>query len=218
MPSLNELMCCHTTLCIVENPSVSRRSLVVTNGFCNGHRFTFDFLSHGFQIVPVTFQPDAMTASEQQKRTASVALFQNSTLLTALSGVPFDLGVEQDALILDDGSLHDLRRAQDASHSPDRTRRPTLATPPHRQIAGYFHTHPPAALMRPPTPASDWNEVPGVGFPGSDAVLHFMIECSRRVWGLLSNRRAFLVGVIQGSGLLTLDPASRTCHVCWALS
>jgi hypothetical protein len=218
MPSLNELMCCHTTLCIVENPSVSRRSQVVTNGFCNGRRFTFDFMSHDFQIVPVTFQPSPMNGAEQQKRTASVTLFQNGTLLTALSGVHFDLGVEQDVLILDDGSLHDLRRGQDSAHSPDRTRRPTLATPPHRQIAGYFHTHPQAAVMRPPTPASDWNEVPGVGFPGADAVLHFMIECSRRVWGLLSNRRAFLVGVIQGSGLLTLDATSSARNSCWILS
>jgi len=218
MPTLNEIMCSHTTLCIVENPGVSRRSQIVTNGFCNGRRFTFDFVSNDFQIVPVRFHPSPMNAGEAQKRDASIALFQNQTLLRALNGMRFNLGVEQDAVILDDGSLHDLRRGQDSMHSPDRTRRPTEATPSTRRIAGYFHTHPHSPSMRPPTPSADWNEVPGAGFPGASSVLHFMIEGNKRVWGLLQNRRAFIVGVIQGSRLFTINQGSSARNSCWVLS
>lgn len=218
MPSLNEIMCSNTTLCIVENPSVSRQARVVINGFCNGRRFTFDFVSNDFQVVPVRFHPSPMNATEVQSRNTSIALFQNQALLDELNDMDFSLGVEQDAIILDDGSLHDLRRGQDSVHSPDRTTSPTPTAPPRRHFVGYFHTHPHSRSMRPPTPSADWNEVPGVGFPGAGSVLHFMIEGNKRIWALSQNRRAFIVGVIRGTRLFTIDQRSNGYSACWVLS
>lgn len=218
MPSLNVLMCRNTILCIVENPSVSGQARTVTNGYCNGQRFTFDFISNNFQILPVRFNPSPMNGTEIQVRNRSIALFQNRTLLRLLNGMSFDLSIEQDTIILDDGSLHDFRKGQDSVHSPDRTRLPTRRVPPGRRFVGYFHTHPHSVSMRPPTPSSDWNEVPGVGFPGVGPALHFMIEGNKRVWGLMQNRRAFIVGVMQRSRLYTIDRSSRAFNFCWVLS
>jgi len=236
MPSLNQLMCGNTTLVIVlshtlrgqplnppvpgqvRRPVPPPRAQIVVDGRCNGRQFIFDFVSADFQIMPVRFQPHPMTGSERQKRDASIALFQNQTLLTELNGLHFNLGVEQDAVILDNGALHDLRRGRDSSHSPDRANPPTQAVPPGRRFFGYFHTHPYSSSIRPPTPSSDWNVVPGVGVPGVDSVLHFMIESNKRIWGLSQNRRAFIVGVIDQGQLLTMDPASNAFSSCWALS
>ncbi len=220
MPSLNEIMCCNSTLCIVANPSVSRQAQIVTHRMSSGTRFTFDFISNDFQIYPagVRFHPSPMDPSEIQKRNTSIALFHNRTLVTALDGMDFTLGVEQDAIILDGGSLHDPRIGQDSVHSPDRTNPPTQPAPPNRRFDGYFHTHPHSSSMRPPTPSSDWNEVPAVGFPGVGSVLHFMIESNKRIWGLLRNRRAFIVGVIQRSHLFTIDRGSNAYNSCWVLS
>lgn len=218
MPSLNDLMCRRTTLCIVANPGVSGQAEIVIDGaYRDGRPFTFDFISNRFQILPVRFQPNPMNASETQRRSASIALFQNQTLLAALNGMNFSLGVEQDAIILDDGRLHDPRQGRDSVHSPDRTTPPTQAAPPNRRFVGYFHPHPHSLSMRPPTPSSDWNDVPGVGVPGAGSVLHFMIESNKRIWGLLPNRRAFIVGAIRENGFVTIDQGpARSC--CWAVS
>ncbi|MCE7957479.1 MAG: hypothetical protein DYH06_06010 [Acidobacteria bacterium ACB2] len=216
MPTLNEIMCIRTVLCIVR-PGVSGMQ-TVTNGMCDGQRFDFDFVSSDFQVPPVHFHPRRMDASEAQRRDASIALFQSWPLLEALASISFTLHVEQDALILDGGTLHDLRKGRDSMNSPDRTRTPTEAPPAGRQVVGYFHTHPDAAVMRPPTPSADWNPVPGVGIPGVGTALHFMIESNRRAWGLLANRRAFIVGAVRATRLYTVDPGSDGFDHCWELS
>ena len=92
------------------------------------------------------------------------------------------------------------------------------ATPAGRSIAGYFHTHPASPQMRPPTPSADWNIVPGVGRPGSDARLHFMIEANRRVWGLMARRHAFIVGILQGTRLRGIDQSTPQINYCWGMS
>ena len=217
MPTLNEIMCIRTVLCIARGPGSSGVE-TVTNGICDGARFDFDFVSSEFRIPPVRFVPVRMSADEARRRDASIALFRSRALLEALNGISFALHVEQDALILDGGTMHDLRRGQDSTYSPDRTRTPTEATPPGRRVVGYFHTHPPAAVMRPPTPSADWNVVPGVGTPGVGDALHFMIESNRRAWGLLANRRAFIVGAVRATLLHGVDPDSEAFHYCWELS
>jgi hypothetical protein len=242
MPSLNDIMSRNTTLSIVEH-SVSGIARVVIDGEYypppsdrSRSRLTFDFISNDFQIVPVRFFQNSLNGSEIQKRNASIVLFQNHTLLTSLigpapssmalggaatagtPGINFNSGVEQDAIILDNGRLHDIRRGRDTSHSPDRTNQTTIAVPSGRQFVAYFHTHPYSLSMRPPTPSSDWNEVPGVGFPGRNSILHFMIEGNKRIWGLLDNRRAFIVGIIRGNAFLTLDAGSNAINHCWQLS
>lgn len=218
MPSLNELMCARTTLCIVPNPGDSGRAQVVMNGVVGGDRFRFDFVSSNFQIMPVNFDPDPMSGAEIQIRNRSIALFRNSTLLSLINGMAFNIGIEQDSIILDDGTLHDFRKGEDTVHSPDRTRVSTRPAPRGRRFAGYFHTHPQSIQMRPPTPSSDWNMVPGVGFPGTGAVLHFMIESNKRVWGLLRDRRAFIVGMVRGTRLFTINTSDPGYAMCWNLS
>jgi len=181
-------------------------------------RFAFDFSSGIFQIMPVRFEPDPMNGSEQQIRNRSVALFRNSTLLNLINGMVFNIPIEQDSIILDDGTLHDFRKGEDTVNSPDRTRVPTRRAPRGRRFVGYFHTHPHSAQMRPPTPTSDWNMVPGVGYPGTGTALHFMIESNKRVWGLLRNRRAFIVGMVQGTRLYTINQTDPGYNTCWILS
>lgn len=222
MPSLNEIMCSQTTLVISVNGGASAGSYRVRNGIgippgITG-RFNFDFISENFTISPVRFQPRAMAGNEMQIRDASIALFQTQRLLTQLNGMNFNQGVEQDAIILDDGSLHDLRRGRNSTYSPDRTRTPTQPRPAGRSFVGYFHTHPSAIVMRPPTPAADWNEVPGVGVPGTGSVLHFMIECNKKIWGLLHNRHAFIVGKIHNSQFRRMPPTVVGFGHCWRLS
>ena len=217
MPTLNEIMCIRTVLCIVRGPGSSGLE-TVTNGICDGVRFDFDFVSGDFQIPPVHFHPVRMNADEARRRDASIALSRSRPLLESLNGISFALHVEQDALILDSGTTHDLRRGQDSTYSPDRTATPTQATPSGRRVVGYFHTHPPAAVMRPPTPSADWNVVPGVGSPGVGDALHFVIESNRRAWGLLANRRAFIVGAVRATQLHSIDPGTDPFSYCWELS
>lgn len=216
MPTLNFLMCRQTDLLIAFGSPIGRLQRVI-NGSCEGSPFEFDFASSPFQVPPVRFQPQAMDGAEAQRRDASVALVSNQTVLAALSGLTLRVGVEQDAVILDNGLLHDPRRGRDSVNSPDRTNPPTEPVPAGRRFVGYFHTHPFSEQMRPPTPSSDWNEVPGVGYPGRDAILHFMIEGNGRVWGLLRPRRTFIVGAIEGGSFLTVDPSSPGHGTCWSL-
>lgn len=216
MPTLNFLMCRRTDLLIACGSPLGSLQRVI-NGSCGGRPFEFDFVSSPFQVPPVRFRPEAMDGPEAQRRDASVALVSSQTVLSALSGLNLRVGVEQDAVILDDGLLHDPRRGRDSVNSPDRTNPPTERAPAGRHFVGYLHTHPFSENMRPPTPSSDWNEVPGVGFPGRDAILHFMIESNGRVWGFLRPRRTFLVGAIDAGNLLTVDPSSPDHGVCWSL-
>ena len=217
MPTLNVLMCAHTMLSIVENPAVSTRAVIVVNGRVGRVRFLFNFTDNRFRILSMRFQPRLMTGDQQQRRDRSIALFRNPTLLTAISRLTLKTGGEQDAVILDDGSLHDLRRSPSRGHSPNRVAHPTQATPASRSIAGYFHTHPASPQMRPPTPSADWNVVPGVGRPGSDDKLHFMIEATRRVWGLMADRHAFIVGILQGTRLHGIDRSTPQFNFCWRM-
>ncbi len=220
MATLNEIMCHRTTLNIVVDPSVSGDSEIVRNGYFISPRrpLEFNFTAHNFEIVPVCFAPRLMNAAERQKRDASIALCRNQTFLNHLGAMSFNIGVEQDAMIMDGGSLHDLRKGQDRSHSPDRTSSPTRPLPQGRRIVGYFHTHPHAAGLLPPTPSADWNEVPGVGFPGVGPALHFMIECHQRIWGLVQNRHAFIVGKVHRNRLVTIDQDTEQYNFCWRLS
>ena len=220
MPTLNELMCAHTTLCFV--PGGSGQAQIIRNGMSGRgetrSRFMFDFIASNFQILPVRFQPSPMNGVEQRIRNRSVALFRNSTLLRQINGMVFNIPIEQDSTILDDGVLHDFRKGEDTVHSPDRTRVPTRPAPRGRRIAGYFHTHPYSVQMRPPTPSADWNIVPGVGRPGTGTALHIMIESNKRVWGLLQNRRAFIVGMVRGTRLFTINQRDGGYTHCWILS
>jgi hypothetical protein len=218
MPTLNELMTHNTTFVFVVPPRRGRQQ-TFRNGRCGTAAFTFDMTRHNhpFQMMPTIFVPRLMTGPEIQRRNESIALFQNPTLRRDLVAMDFNMGVEQDAFILDDGTLHDLRGGQDSRHSPDRVTHPNEPVPSGRRCVGYFHTHPFSHSIRPPTPSSDWNPVPGIGAPGSGPELHFMIEGNRRVWGFLQNRHAFIVGRIEKFQFLTINPGSSARNCCWHL-
>jgi hypothetical protein len=224
MPSLNQLMVENTTMLVVKNPRMSWRGIQVINGHYPGSgrddfTFDFDFVNNEFQILPFHFRPVQMSVTELQKRDASIRLMQTQSLLTAINNLNFTIHVEQDAIILDTYTpLHDYRRGTNSVDSPDRTRPPTVAAPAGRHFIAYFHTHPHSESIRPPTPSSDWNEVPRVGRPGSNQVLHFMIECNKRIWGLLPERRAFIVGRIDGTALSTIDQSCNGFNYCWIMS